>query len=389
MLLINLYAPDHSKPDPEWDEFIGQLESAIASRATEDTVYIGGDFNAYCGTQDAPEDDVRGQYGERRRCDRGRQLVTLFGLHGLALATGLHPSPTGSHTTFHSHNSSTQIDYWAIDRRNTTDVTSAGPRDDPPLASNHLPVQIELRQPPPAAPRRTRAPPRPRPPDWATLESDPSVRATALRIITDAVDPFSDPSIPNGERQAKFVELLQRATATIPPAPKRRRLKWVRDDTASFITARNDAQAAWRRCKTDANHATLKRARTNLRQKLDADFHAHVDCVLGDMTDLHPADRAAQIADTIDHRTHRNRKRARQTMYSRPNGTPAASSEENVELAAKHFEATMTYPDYGPAESLDHLPAQPPAPATPPTKNIVLKAQRRRLRVAGCVSTER
>jgi hypothetical protein len=78
-----------------------------------------------------------------------------------------------------------------------------------------------------------------------------------------------------------------------------------------------------------------------------------------------------------------------QTMYCRPNGTPATSPEENAELAATHFEATMTYPDYGPTESLDHLPAQPPAPATPPTKNIVLKAQRRRLRVAGCVSTER
>ena len=38
----------------------------------------------------------------------------------------------------------------------------------------------------------------------------------------------------------------------------------------------------------------------------------------------------------------------------------------------------MTCPDHGPAESLDHPPAQPPAPATPPpTKTIVLKAIRR------------
>ena len=80
------------------------------------------------------------------------------------------------------------------------------------------------------------------------------MRATALKIITDAVNPFTDATIPNGDRQAKFVELLQRATATIPPAPKRRRLPWVRDDTATFITARNDVQTTWRRCKTDANH---------------------------------------------------------------------------------------------------------------------------------------
>jgi len=78
-----------------------------------------------------------------------------------------------------------------------------------------------------------------------------------------------------------------------------------------------------------------------------------------------------------DQKTHRNRKRARQTLYSRPDGTPASTPEENIELAATHFEATMTHPDYGPVESLDHLPAQPPAPATPPTKAVVIKAIRR------------
>ena len=56
---------------------------------------------------------------------------------------------------------------------------------------------------------------------------------------------------------------------------------------------------------------------------------------------------------------------------------PRQRRPKNVELAAAHFEATMTCPDCGPAESLDHQPAQPPAPATPPTNTIVIKAIRR------------
>ena len=119
--MINVHAPDHGKLDLEWDKFIGQLELAIASRAIEDDVYIGGDFNAYTRHP-----------GRRRarptRCGRGRQLVTLIGLYGLALATSLHPPTTGSHTTFHSHNSSSQIDYWAVDRHNTADVTVTSPQ---------------------------------------------------------------------------------------------------------------------------------------------------------------------------------------------------------------------------------------------------------------------
>ena len=49
----------------------------------------------------------------------------------------------------------------------------------------------------------------------------------------------------------------------------------MRDDTAAFVTARNDAQTTWRRCKTDANHDMLKHARIDIKHKLDADFHAH------------------------------------------------------------------------------------------------------------------
>ena len=108
----------------------------------------------------------------------------------------------------------------------------------------------------------------------------------------------------------------------------------------------------------------LKCARIDLKHKLDADFYAHIDTVVGDMTELHPADRAAQIADAIDHRTHR---KTRPTEAMRPtiDGTSASTPEENVDLAAIHFEATMTYPDYGPIESFEHLPAQPAAPTTP------------------------
>ena len=117
--IIQVYAPDCSKPDEESDNFYLQLQSLIDAVPKKDLIVVIGDFNAIVGNDSARNEDVMGKFGLGRLNKRGERLIEFCRDSDLAITNTLFKHRERRKATWTSPDGKTRnlIDYVLVSRR--------------------------------------------------------------------------------------------------------------------------------------------------------------------------------------------------------------------------------------------------------------------------------
>ena len=145
--IITLYAPTNNAADEAKENFIEQLDRAIAESPKHDILLVMGDFNAKVGMNNEGHENIMGKHGIAERNENGENLLDICHRNNLVVTGTIFPHKDKHKVTWISPNKKTenQIDHILVTKQHRTSVLDTRTMRGADIASDHELLRCKLR----------------------------------------------------------------------------------------------------------------------------------------------------------------------------------------------------------------------------------------------------
>lgn len=239
LTIVAVYAPTEVSPDDEKDRFYIDLQNILNEIPKRGPILVVGDLNAQMGTSRTGWEEVMGKFSCGNLNDNGLRLVSFASYNSLIIANTYFRHKPIHKMTWSSRalKAASMIDYFLINHRFKSTIQDVRVMRGAEVGSDHHLVRCKLKLRLKAVPRY-RQPPRL---DHAQLMRSPYKEQFQIQLCNrfDVLQCSKDIDEQWVDLQTAVMETT---TAVCPKVEKKRRQKWVSDDTIELIQQRNTAK---------------------------------------------------------------------------------------------------------------------------------------------------
>ena len=349
VFLISAYAPDSSKAEEVWTEYIDLLDVCIKRKRTNDILVICTDTNSSMGVS-SDEKSPFGPFGLSHVNAAGRRMRTFLSTNDL-IATSTHFKKRNYGTWQHPRSGKMhQIDH-IITARSSFKCFSDTGITAPILDSDHRAVRCKLRL---ACRLRKKSDLRSKMTclDYQKLNDEETALKFRRSVCESASESFTG-----------LTTAIQKASLSVLPKREKAYPGWFKDKEdiiLPLIEARNAAMASVYMRRTRSNVSKLRKTRKNLKRALTDAKNSWIQKQCTNLNAQNNRGTSEAWTAVGNLRTGLSKTApANIKPMKKSDGTVCSTPEENAEVFRQHFEKLYgRKPAYDPTV-LDDLPQHP------------------------------
>ena len=146
--IISAYAPQTGCSEDEKDKFWEELDEELRSIPSGEKIWIGGDFNRHCGSDNTGKERTIGKYGVGNSNKDGDKFVAFAMSHDLRVVNTYFKKAERHKITYASANAKSQIDYILCRASEKNNIKDCKVVLGESVTSQHRPVICTIRTTP-------------------------------------------------------------------------------------------------------------------------------------------------------------------------------------------------------------------------------------------------
>lgn len=249
LLVVSAYAPQTNCPEVEKEEFLEKLGDLIRSAAPEDTILVGGDFNAHIGRDRTGYERTIGGQGFGDRNEDGEKLLEFAVPLELVVLNSFFRKRETQTVTYESGRHKSQLDFVFTHRSTLQYVKDCKVLPNEIIAPQHRPVVVDFRLMKKTTTKTKTGDAKIK---WWKLRKSPRQVGQAITAVIPQVDQTASVEATWQQGASEIRNAAKGLLGMTRPGTKRigRETWWWTDEVEAVVKRKKEAYRQWRRSRT-------------------------------------------------------------------------------------------------------------------------------------------